>query len=256
MIVLTGLNILFDIGGIAVGKLGGRRRFRHSRAQAGNISEFACCLFVFFLFALFPLINLIMFAANCGTVQLITRNAAAAASAAPTTSAALTAMQNSVTNDLSGGFGKFSSLTANGGYNGCGADLYLVDTSTSGGADQVFGPNPTLGGNADPSNNIYEYRVVSNFNLQPFVNMSSVPFIGSVPVVGSATPFSFSAERAVEDPTSLGNGTVLAGTTASPLSQVFMMTSRSSMRAMMASPSPSAAQAQAQSAPPSASPAQ
>jgi len=144
-----------------------------------------------------------MFAANCGTVALLTRNAAAAASTSPTYGQALTAAQASVTNDLSGGFGKFSKLTANGGINNSGVDLYVVATNLSGGANQVYGPNvppPSV----DTTNFIYEYRASSSFTLPPFVNMSNVPFIGSVPVVGAAVPFNFVAERAVEDVSGLG----------------------------------------------------
>ena len=182
-----------------------RRIFRRPRSRAGNIAEFAPCLFVFFMFALFPLINLIMLGANCGTVALLTRNAAVAAANAPTYGQALTAMQSSVNNDLSAGFGQFSKLTANGGYNNTGVDLYVVATSIGGGATQVYGPDTVLTVTPNTSNFIYEYRVVSSFSLQPFINMSAVPFIGSVPVIGAATPFGYSAERAVEDATGLGS---------------------------------------------------
>lgn len=181
---------------------------RRLRTRSGNMSEFATALLVFFLFALFPLINLIMFAANCGTVALLTRNAANAAANSSTYGLALNAAQASVTNDLSGGFGKFSKLTANGGINNSGVDLYVVATPLAGGSSQVFGPNTPPTGTFDTSNFIYEYRASSSFTLQPFVNMSSVPFIGSVPVVGAAVPFSYVAERAVEDVSGLGVGTV------------------------------------------------
>lgn len=179
-----------------------RRRLKRSRRGA-NISEFAACLFVFVLFALFPLINLIMFAANCGSVFLITRNAAAAAATSANYSTALTAAQASVTHDLSGGFGKFSKLTPNGGINNSGIDLYIVVTALAGTANTVYGPDTVIPVAPDPSNYIYEYRVTSNFILQPFVNMSSVPFINTVPVVGAAVPFSYNSERSVEDPNGL-----------------------------------------------------
>jgi hypothetical protein len=175
------------------------------------MSEFAACLMVFFLFALFPLINLIMFAANCGTVALLTRNAAAAAATSPNYGKALAAAQASVTNDLSGGFGKFSKLTALGGINNSGIDLYIVATALTGSANNVYGPDTPLPIAPDNTNFIYEYRVVSSFTVQPFVNMSAVPFIGNVPVVGASTPFTFTAERAVEDSTGLGTLSRLPG---------------------------------------------
>jgi len=164
---------------------------------------------VFFLFGMFPLINLILFAANCGTVALVTRDAVAAAACSANYGLALTAMQNSINHDLSGGFGKFSKLTPNGGYNNTGVDLYIVATALAGGAQTVYGPDTVLPTAPDTTNYIYEYQVIGNYTLQPFVNMSSVPFIGSVPVVGAATPFTYTSQRAVEDSTGLGTLTVL-----------------------------------------------
>jgi len=198
MILLTVSNVLAAYGVFSVLKLKSGRGSKRRRTSSGNMSEFATCLLVFFLFALFPLINLIFFAANCGTVAMITRNAAASAATSSTYGKALASAQLSVTTDLSGGFGKFSKLTANGGMNNSGVDLYVVATSLTGGSNQVYGPNvppPSI----DTNSFIYEYRASASFTLQPFVNMSSVPFIGSVPVVGAAVPFNYVSERAVED---------------------------------------------------------
>ncbi len=181
----------------------GRRKSLKRSRRGANISEFAACLFVFVLFALFPLINLVMFAASCGTVMLITRNAAAAAATSGSYSTALTAAQASVTKDLSGGFGQFSKLAANGGINNSGIDLYIVVTSLAGTANTVYGPDTVIPVAPDPSNFIYEYRVTSNFTVQPFVNMASVPFINTVPAIGAAVPFTYNSERSVEDPNSL-----------------------------------------------------
>ncbi|MBU6451238.1 MAG: hypothetical protein KGS72_05645 [Cyanobacteria bacterium REEB67] len=173
------------------------------RKASGNLSEFAVCLLVFFLFALFPLINLVMFAASSGSAALITRNAAAAAANSATYGAALKACQASALNDLSGGFAKFAKLTANGGGASSGVDLYVIATPLAGGTAQTYGPNvgPTVG--ADTTNYIYEYQARGTFTLQPFVNMSSVPLINTVPVIGASTPFNYNAERAVENPTGL-----------------------------------------------------
>jgi len=181
------------------------RIHKRRREQAGNISEFAACLLVFFLFALFPLINLIFFACNCASVILITRDGAAAASTAPTYTKALAAMQTTVSKDLTGGIGKFSKLAPIGGYLSSGVDLYIVATPIGGGASTVSTADTVLGAAANTSLNIYEYRVVSKFTLQPFFPMASVPLLSAIPVVGASTPFTFTAERAVEDATGLGN---------------------------------------------------
>jgi hypothetical protein len=173
------------------------------RSKGGNISEFAVSLLVFFLFALFPMINLVVFAAQCGTATMITRNAAGVAATSATYGDALAGMQSTQNSDLAGGFANFSKLTANGGYTGCGADLYIVSTGLSGGTSTTTGPNTALTTTPDATNFIYEYQVRGSYMLKPFVNMSAVPFIGNVPIIGAATPYTCNVERAVETPSGL-----------------------------------------------------
>jgi len=197
------------LGRLSVQKVFSKDRLSRLRTNQGNMSEFATCLLVFFLFALFPMINLIMFAAASGTAMLITRNAVAAAATSGNYGLALNAMQKSVTNDLSGGFAKFAKITANGGYSSCGADLYIVSTTTgASGTTTVSTKDTALTSAPDASGNtIYEYRVATSFTIQPFVNLASVPFIANVPAIGASVPFNGNAERVVEEPTGLNVST-------------------------------------------------
>jgi hypothetical protein len=164
------------------------------------MSEFPVALLVFFFFAVFPLINLMLYAAACATVAFITTQAADSAASQSDYATSLTSMQTVTTNLTNSGWGKFARLTPVGGYSSSGANLWLVETKIVGGATNLYGPNTPDPNAPDPKNNLYEYRVVTNFDIAPFVNLSAVPFIGSVPLIGAVAHLSYTVERNVEYP--------------------------------------------------------
>ena len=206
--IINGISCRLVVGLLSVPKISERSKI--NRRSAGNMSEFAVSLLVFFLFAMFPMINLVMFAAQCGTATMITRNAAGVAATSATYGDALLGMQSTQSSDLSGGFAQFSKLTANGGIANCGADLYIVATALSGSTNTTTGPNTALTTTPDSTNFIYEYQVRGTYMLKPFVNMSAVPFIGNVPIIGADTPYTCNVERAVETPAGLNVAAVSA----------------------------------------------
>lgn len=164
------------------------------------MAEFAPVLFVFFLFVLFPLINLVGFAAGNATVQFATRHAATACATSVTYSGALSTMQQEINRVVNSGFGKFAKLKANGGYQNCGADLYLVVTNINTNAVTRHGPNTPPPNAVQNSSELYEYRVVTRFDIAPWLNMSGIPFIGNVPIVGKTVTMTATCDRNAEHP--------------------------------------------------------
>lgn len=183
---------------------------RVARSQTGaHSAEFACALFVFFLMLLFPLINLAGFAMAAGTQYMLTVQAVSNAGTAATYPEALTAMETTARGITSSGFGKFANLSPAGGFSGSGADLFIQRTTLgSGSTTTVYGPNTPYVDVIDKTNNVYEYQVRSIFNVQPFLNLAAIPFIGNVPMIGQPIRLSFVANRLVED----DKGLVLGGT--------------------------------------------
>jgi len=171
---------------------------RQQRNKRGNMAEFPVGLFIFFMFFVFPLINLMFFAVASGTVAFITTQAAGSAAAQANFNNALSAMQTTTQNMTASNWGKFVKLTPTGGYNGSGPDLYVVETPIGGGTSNYYGPNSLSGLTLNPSADIYEYRVRTNYSIAPFMNLACVPFIGNVPLVGSAVNLSWNVERSVE----------------------------------------------------------
>lgn len=181
------------------------RKVRNVRRPTGSgaIAEFAPVLFIFFLVILFPLINLIGFATSSATVLMITRQAASIAGSSTTWQDALNGMDQEIKKWKNSGFGKFANITPLGGYNGSGADMYIASTNLSSGGTTYGTKNSGLGGPADTQNNIYEYQIRTQFTINPWLNMSGMPFIGSVPIVGKPANCAYVANSNAEHPEGL-----------------------------------------------------
>lgn len=172
---------------------------RFYRNRRGNLAEMPVAMLVFFMFIVFPLLNLVFYAAAASTVAFITTQSASSAASTADYNSALTAMQNTCTSLSSSGWGAFARLQASGGYNNCGADLYILKIQTANPSNiSVIGPDTPDPNPIDATNYIYEYRVRTNFIIAPFMNLAAVPFIGQVPMIGKSCPLSFCSERDIE----------------------------------------------------------
>jgi hypothetical protein len=179
-------------------------RYRKVRTARGSaLTEFGPALFIFFFFALFPLLNFIGMAIGFATVQMVAQQAATAAAASSSYTQALAAMTATENNLMNTGFAKFAKIQPVGGYSGSGCDLYVAQTDVISQAITSLGPNTPAPSPIDPKKYIYEYQVKVNFQILPFVNMSGVPFIGSVPGLGAPASVQYAGSRAVEYPEGL-----------------------------------------------------
>jgi len=178
-----------------------KSQFRR-RNQVGSIAEFAPVLFVFFMMILFPLINLIGYATACATISFIGTNCAQVAQNSATFGDALDAVYAMSNNLCNSGFGKFANLTPVLGYKGCGVDVYLIEIDYSTNTRLTYGPNTGLPHNYD-NTKIYEYQTRCNFQINPYLNLSGVPGIGSVPIVGKPSSMAFNCCRNSEQPEGL-----------------------------------------------------
>lgn len=142
---------------------------------------------------------------GAGTLYFLTVQGANAAGVSATYDDALAGMEREVNKVTNSGFGQFAKLTPVAGYSGCGADLYVIENrptaSKIGPAGAyILGPNVAWNGWLMPNFGIYEYQVRTLFDVGPFVDMSTVPFIGNVPGLGCPVRLSFVAQRNVEYP--------------------------------------------------------
>ncbi len=178
---------------------------RIRRRSNGSIAEFSPIL-VLGLLLLFPLINLFGIVYGGVTGFLVTRQASYAAANSTGYYAALTGMQQEANRLMSGGMAKFAKLKPVGGFADCGIDLFVNTMNTTTSATSRYGPNSPAPGPINISTNVYEYEAVGYFDVQPYLNLSGVPWIGSIPGVGVPMRLTFNCPRAVEHPEGLAGG--------------------------------------------------
>lgn len=175
------------------------RLLRQRTRKAASIAEFILALSVF-LFVLFPLLNLVAFTCSAATAYLITWHTASAASVQSNLNSALDSIKNESTRLQTSGLGIAARLRAMRGFNGCGCDCYLLATNIYSGKTMIFAANSPMPAPIDTASNLYQLQICAMHEIQPMLNLSSLPFIGTVPIAGKATSIGFSVVRTLEHP--------------------------------------------------------
>ncbi len=183
-----------------------RRRVSKRRLGSANSAEFGPAMIVLFLVILFPLINLISIATGASTIYFLTKESASKASNSTTYADALKAAEQAAVKISTSGFGKFAKLNPVAGYNGSGIDLYVSDTNISSLTTNSYGPNTPPPIAVNTNTNLYSYDVRATYDMGPFVNMGSVPFVADIPGVGKPARLSFLASSPAEHPEGIGPG--------------------------------------------------
>lgn len=174
-----------------------------TRNKRGSIAEFGPSLMILFFVMVFPLLNLMGLAMGAAVIAMIGNQTVQAAANSSGYAQALSAMNICAVNLANSGFGKFAKLTANGGYNGSGADLYVIETKLTSNATTTHGPNVGVKTPIDPVANVYEYQVRVSYTIMPFINMSAIPLVNAIPGVGQPTVLNWHSHSNVEYPEGL-----------------------------------------------------
>ena len=178
-------------------------------SRGNAVAEFSPALFIFFFLFLYPFIALIQFGCGCATVYFISIQAAQAAAVSPDFKTALTQAQAIGSNLANSGLGQFAHLSTPGPA-GNSVSLY-VDVTPIGGVTAAPVPiqsgsiPPAITSPIDPTTNIYEYEARSNYTIQPYFNLSGIPILSGVPLLGQPVNIQFSATRVAEFPYGLAS---------------------------------------------------
>lgn len=170
------------------------------RRKRSGLGELPLVLLVFFLLAVFPLLDLMNLAVAGTTMCLFAHQAASAACVQRSYPEALSAAEQQSKNLLSTGMASMLKMKPAGGANNSGMNLLVKATSYYSGKIQTFGPNTPVPPPIDTYTNIYEFVSVMNYDVGPFF---PVAFLSNVPGVGCPARLSFSAHRMVEYPAGL-----------------------------------------------------
>ncbi|HEY9719312.1 MAG TPA: hypothetical protein V6C69_17680 [Trichormus sp.] len=181
------------------------------RKKTGNMSEFPLALLVLFMLLLFPLIDVVGLAIGAATASLLANQCSTRASELQNYGSALQTMNEEANQMFSSGFANFAKLKPVGGYNNCGADLWIITTNYHNNTVQPpFGPNKPFTGGIDPSTYLYELDTKVQCQVGPVVSLASMPWIGDVPGLGKPATLNFEAQRAAEYPVGLTQSSALA----------------------------------------------
>ncbi|MBS1957521.1 MAG: hypothetical protein JST89_25265 [Cyanobacteria bacterium SZAS-4] len=159
----------------------------------------------------FALIDLVATASSYAVIHLASRQASFKAATAENIDSALFEMQNAVNGLADSGLGRFAHLKPVGGYNGCGADLFINVTQVSTGTTTQIGPNkgiprPPGSKQIDSDVNIYECAARLTYEMGPLVPLTGIPWIKDIPGCGKPATMQVSTNIALEEPERLAIG--------------------------------------------------
>lgn len=186
---------------------------KYLRNSKGSLAEFAPAFGILIL-ALFPLLDLLGLAMSVGTAQFIGSQAVQKAAVANSPSEAVDAMYQELDTMANSNFAKFANLSIDGAIvrpnlapgmffyaspnsrDFSTTKLYVVRTNIQTQVtEHASAPPPDQ---FDPNTYIYEYYGVTNFRIQPYINLSGIPGLNSIPGLGQPFTIKFAATRAVE----------------------------------------------------------
>ena len=200
-----------------------RRTLRSARGSS-QIAEFAPALYIMFLIILIPLLDVVSVFVAGATLYLATNDFAAKAATQIDYSSALSSMANEATQFQSNGLARFVNMMPDGGYVGCGDDLYLLSTDIASGAVTSSMANQPLNQPIDTKANMYEISVQSTYMVSPLVTMAAMPVLQDVPGLGKPAVLTFVANRPVEHPGGLQpagiGGGIVGGGSVNPFNRV------------------------------------
>ncbi len=180
------------------------------RSRKGHIAEFPLALGVFFLITLFPLINLVSFTCGAATLYLCAHQASHQAACATSFPAALQGAVNQSVQIEQSGLGQFAKIVPVGGMAGSGMNLFLYAINYQNSSSSIYGPNSPLAPPIDTATNIYEVEAKVLADVGPFLNLSGVPFVGNIPLIGKPARLQFTNRAAVEHPEGLVGNPIAA----------------------------------------------
>ena len=109
-------------------------------------------------------------------------------------------MTNEAYQFQSNGLAQFAQMIPQGGFTGCGDDLYVLVTDLGSGTVTSTAPDQPLNQTINTTNSMYEIAVKSAYNVGPLVSLATVPILGNIPGLGQPVTLSFTANRPVEHP--------------------------------------------------------
>jgi hypothetical protein len=168
-------------------------RIRRNRRLGSSIAEFGAAFYAFFFAIIIPTINLLSFAVAFSYAHISANMKADSVAQSMTLKRARQIVEEAPSSLKSEPLASF--LKAEPGPDGFKLDL--VKTNLQGESEIVTAK--TLNSlNDERTNGLIQYRVTANYSLQPRLDLSAVPFINNIPIIGKASEITFKLNRNIE----------------------------------------------------------
>lgn len=187
-----------------------RRQSAPHRGRAGyTIPEFGAAL-TLCIFVLLPIVNLVAFGCSSATAYLISSQVTSKCSLQTNFDDCLKVLVLESQRMHSSGLAISAKVRPAGGFGQSGFDCYLLSTNIFTNSTSTYGPNLALPPPIDCTASFYQLQTNSLHEIQPFLNLSALPFIGNAPIVGRPATVGFSNIRTIEHPEGFTGATQLA----------------------------------------------
>ena len=196
-------------------------RLKRRDMAGSSIAEFAPVMYVILLLFMFPRINLMGLATAAATILLGTNCAVSTAASQATYTTALQSVVSAENSFLQTGFAKFAGISANGGYQNCGVDLYTQVTTYGSSSPVLVGPDTPVPPPINVTNHLYEYAAMGHFQIAPLIAMSGIPLVNQIPGIGQPIQMNFRAVKMVEHPQGLSFSAPSSGSYSGALPGIF-----------------------------------
>lgn len=167
---------------------------RRRNSRGANIAEFAVALFALFLCGLLPLCNVVSFAASLNSVQQLALVCARDAAMADTREMALRSAQSInalVKNPTMCALHNVQPLKTN---------LDLVSTAPNG-TRSIYPIEPNSRSRTSVQRgNQYSIQLHFSCSISPLINLTGIPVVGQVPIIGSSAEVHLQPEVPIENP--------------------------------------------------------
>ncbi len=180
---------------------------RNSRQSIGSAAEMPLTMIILFVLGAFPLINLISLGLAYGAIWFISFQCAQSASTQTDFNSCLSAVEKRTAAFNGHGFTNMLKMVPEAGYKNSGCDLFIdavdfMDASKC----TVIGPNKPIAPPIDLTNRFYEIAAHTTYKVNPLIDLKAVPFLATVPALGTPVVLKVKVKRCAEFPQGLTRG--------------------------------------------------
>lgn len=169
------------------------KRVNRNRRMGSSIAEFGAAFYAFFFAIIIPTINLLSFAVAFSYAYLAANMTADSVAQSMTLKRAREIVENSPS-DLKGD-SLASFLKVEPGAEGFKLDLVRTNMQ---GEIQILTSKNLKSEDSSQNKGLIQYRVLANYKLRPRLDLGSVPFINTIPIIGKESELTFNLIRNIE----------------------------------------------------------